>query len=117
MDDLFESFDKPRLGSSRERRKHLRKACFIEANYMVQGRWYKGSLQNISEGGAYISSIRGERFLPGEKIFLVARITVLRDQLRGKIAWTGPLGMGIEFQSQELDYGESQAALGGGSLS
>jgi hypothetical protein len=99
MDDLFESFDKPHLGSSQERRKHPRKACFIEANYMVQGRWYKGSLQNISEGGAYISSNTGERFFPGEEIFLVARITGLRDQLRGKILWTDLLGMGVEFQT------------------
>jgi hypothetical protein len=35
-------------------------------------------------------------------MFLVARIRVLRHQLRGKIAWVGPHGMGIEFKTTEL---------------
>lgn len=69
---------------------------------MVQGRWHRGSIRNISDGGAYISSFRGEQFSPSEEIFLVARIRVLREQLRGKIAWVGPHGMGVEFQNTEL---------------
>ena len=102
MDDLLESFKKPPPGSLQERRKHNRKACSIKANYMVQGHWHRGSIQNISDGGAYISSIRGEQFSPSEEIFLVARIRVLREQLRGKIAWVGPHGMGVEFQTTAL---------------
>jgi hypothetical protein len=94
--------------STQERRKHPRNACFIEAYYMVQGCGYKGSIQNISEGGAYLS-VKGERFFPGDEIFLVARIRLLRDQLRGRIVWVGTNGMGVEFQIPELDCGEPEA--------
>jgi len=103
MDDLLESFKKPLLGSLQERRRHNRKVCSIEANYMTLGRWHKGSIKNISDGGAYITSIRGEQFSPNEKVFLVARIRVLREQLRGKIAWVGAHGIGVEFQTPEMD--------------
>ena len=101
MDDLFLSLKKLQLGSSQEKRKHPRKDCSIKAHYTVKGRWHRGSIQNISDGGAYISSIRGEQFSPSEEMFLVARIRVLRHQLRGKIAWVGPHGMGVEFQTGE----------------
>jgi hypothetical protein len=99
MDDLVKSVKKPSPGSLKERRRHPRKVCNIEVNYMAQGHWHKGSIRNISDGGAYISSIRGERFFPSEPIFLVARISGLRGQVRGKIAWVGLQGMGVEFQT------------------
>ena len=60
MDDFFDLLKKNHLGSVQERRKWNRKPCSIEANYMVQGRWHRGSIQNISDGGAYISSIRDD---------------------------------------------------------
>jgi hypothetical protein len=109
MENLNESFKKLHLRSTQEKRKHLRNACLIEAYYMVQGHGYKGSIQNISEGGAYIRSVKDEMLLPGEEIFLVPRSSVLRDQLKGKIAWVGSSGMGVEFQISELDCGESEA--------
>ena len=68
---------------------------------MVRGRWHKGSVQNISEGGAYIGTFEGRTFSPGEAVFLVARIRFLREQLRGKIAWVGPHGIGVAFQTTE----------------
>lgn len=92
----------PSLVSPQERRKHPRQAHSIKANYMVNGRWHKGSIQNLSEGGAYIGTIESRTFSSGEAIFLVARIRLLRDQIRGKIAWIGPDGMGIEFKATEL---------------
>ena len=99
MDHLLNPNKNTALASRKERRKHPRKDCSVEANYMVQGRWHRGSIRNISDGGAYISSFRGEQFSPSEEIFLVARIRVLRDQLRAKIAWVGPHGMGVEFHA------------------
>ena len=102
MDDVFKLVKKPRLGPWQERRKHPRVDCSIEANYMVQGSWHRGSIQDISDGGAYIQNFQSRTFSPGEGIFLVARIRVLREQLRGKIAWVGPHGMGVEFQNTEL---------------
>jgi Tfp pilus assembly protein PilZ len=62
-------------------------------------RW---TIRNISDGGDYIRAFQARRFSPGENIFLIARIRVLREQLRGKIAWVGPHGMGVEFQTTEL---------------
>jgi hypothetical protein len=87
--------------SSKERRKHPREARSIKANYLVKGHWHKGSIQNISEGGAYIGTSEGMRFSPGDGVFMVAKITFLREQVRGKIAWVGPRGMGVEFQRTE----------------
>ena len=101
MDDLLNSNKNTDLASRQQRRKHPREDCLIEANYMVQGRWHRGSIQNVSDGGAYISSIRGEQFSPDEEVFLVARIRVLREQLRAKIAWVSPNGIGVEFQPTE----------------
>jgi hypothetical protein len=107
MENLNESAEKPQLRSTAERRKHLRNACLIEAYYMVQGCGYKGTIQNISEGGAYIQSVNDEKLLRGEEIFLVPRSRVLSDQLRCKIVWVGSDGMGVEFQISELDCDES----------
>ena len=101
MDHLFNSNKNPPLASHEERRKHPRETRSIKASYMVKGRWRKGSVQNISEGGAYIGTFDSRTFSPGDAIFLVARIRVLRDQIRSKIAWVGPHGMGIEFQITE----------------
>jgi PilZ domain len=101
MDQPLNSNKPPSLVTPQERRKHPRKARSIEANYMVKGRWHKGFVQNISDGGAFVSSPRGEQFSPGESIFLVARIKVLREQLRGKIAWVGSHGIGLEYQTTE----------------
>ena len=76
-------------------------ACRIKANYMVKGHWHKGSIQNISEGGAYILTFEDKTSVSGEGIFLVARIKFLREQFKGKIAWKDSYGMGVEFQSAE----------------
>jgi len=99
MHDTFDSIEKPPLGTFRERRKNNRMACRIKANYMVKGRWHKGSIQNISEGGAYILTFEDKVSSPGEGIFLVARIKFLREQLKGRIAWMDSYGMGVEFQN------------------
>jgi len=101
MDQLLNSNKNPSLVSQQERRKHPREARSAKANYMVKGRWHKGSIQNISEGGAYIRAFQHRAFSPGESIFVIAKMKVLREQLRGKIAWVGPHGMGIEFQTTE----------------
>jgi len=101
MDHLLNSNKNPSLASLQERRKHPRDDCFIDMNYMARNRWYRGSIQNISEGGAYIRAFQRRALSPGESIFVVAKMKVLREQLRGKIAWVGPHGMGIEFQTTE----------------
>jgi hypothetical protein len=109
MDNLSKFLEKLRIRSRKERRQHPRETCFIEAGYMVQNRWYRGSIQDMSAGGAYVHSSESRFFSPGEDILLVAQIRVLRDQVRGKIAWVGLYGMGVEFRRSELDYRESEA--------
>jgi hypothetical protein len=100
--DYLLNYDKgSHLASDKERRKHPREPCSVKANYMVKGRWHKGSIQNISEGGSYILTFEDKTSSPGDDIFLVARIKFLRDQLRGRIAWVDPYGMGVEFQSPQ----------------
>jgi Tfp pilus assembly protein PilZ len=101
MDYLLNSNRNSPRSSPKERRKHPREDCFIEVNYMARDRWYKGSIRNISEGGAYIRTFPSRKFSPGEDIFLIARIRVLREQLRGRIAWMGANGVGVEFQPTE----------------
>ena len=101
MNYLVNSNNNPPLAPREDRRKHPREVCSIKANYMVKGRWHKGSIQNISEGGAYILSFEDKVSCPGEGIFLVARIRFLREPLRGKIAWMDSYGMGVKFQTAE----------------
>jgi hypothetical protein len=101
MKHLLKSNKNPSVASQQERRKHPRQARSIETNYQVEGRWHKGSIRNLSQGGAYIRTFQGRALSPGEDIFLIARIRVLREQFRGKIAWVGPQGMGVEFQTTE----------------
>ena len=53
----------------------------------------------VLQGGAYISISRGEKFFPGETIYLVTRARGMGGQVRGKIALVGLIAMGVEFQS------------------
>ena len=77
----------------------------MEAYYMVQGHWYKGSIEDISKGGAYIRSIQNGKVSPGEEIFLIFQLRVLRDQVRGKVIRVGSHGMGVKFEASECDRG------------
>lgn len=97
MPNLFESYRRLQIISKEERRRHARKACFIETDYQVQNRGYKGSIQNIGEGGAYIRT--GRRFSPDEDISLSVPLKTLFGPLRGRIVWAGAQGVGVEFQT------------------
>lgn len=98
MEDISTPPKKSHLEASQERRKHPRKTRSIEANYVVEGRWYRGTIRNISKGGAVLS-IKGQRFFPGQEIFLVARIEGLPGRIRARIVWVGLQSVGIEFQT------------------
>jgi hypothetical protein len=65
MNDVFKLDEKPHLRALQERRKNSRKACSIKAHHMVKGHWHKGSVQNISKGGAHIGPFEGRTFSPG----------------------------------------------------
>jgi Tfp pilus assembly protein PilZ len=106
MENLFKSFKELHLGSRKEKRQYPRKGCFIELKYRVRNRWYDGSIQDISDGGAYVRS--SKRHSPGEDILLDIPLRVLGDQLKGKIIWVRTHGMGVQFQSPGHQHRESE---------
>jgi hypothetical protein len=110
MVDPYKLFVNIRPRSRRRGRLHSRETCFIESDYMLQNGWYRGCIQNIGAGGAYVQASESCAFSPGEEILLIARNGVLREQLRGKIVWVGLYGMGVKFLISELDYGKSALA-------
>ena len=108
---LFKFFRKFRSTSKVERRTHPRKALPSKIYYMVQGCWHRGSIQDISEGGAYIKSGKNGRCGPGDDILLVLQLRVLRDQIRGKVIRVGWHGMAVRFEGSEPDCTELRALL------
>jgi hypothetical protein len=102
MEHLYKLLEKLHIGSRKERRLHPREACSIETGYMIQNRWYRGHILDIGPGGVYVEAMQSRVFSPGMDILLVAKIQVLREQLKGRIAWVGMYGMGVKFQLPEL---------------
>jgi hypothetical protein len=112
MLNILKSFRGHKHQSTQERRQHPRHACAIKVYYLVQGAWYKGSIQNISEGGVYIRSSRGERQFPqGEAILMLVELRVLRDQIRGRIIRAGSNGIAAAFDTSEPEYSALRALL------
>jgi hypothetical protein len=95
---LVSFFKKLPVTPAQDKRRHCRKRCFLEIEYSVRSYTYKGFIQNISEGGAYVRSRKARWFLSGEDIALRIPLRILGDQIKGKIAWTRPHGMGIMFE-------------------
>jgi hypothetical protein len=111
MRNIFKSFRGHQHESMQERRQHPRHSCAITVYYLVQGTWHRGSIQNISEGGVYIRSIREGNYSEGEAILMLVELRVLRDQIRGKIIRVGSDGIAVAFQTLEPEYTELKALL------
>jgi hypothetical protein len=111
MLNIFKSFRGHQHQSMQERSQHSRYACLIKVYYLVRGSWYRGSIQNISEGGVYIRSIRQGQFPEGEAILMLVELRVLRDQIRGKIMRVGSDGIAVAFHTSEPEYTELKALL------
>jgi hypothetical protein len=111
MLNIFKSFRGQQHRSMQERRQHPRNACAMKVYYLVQGTWHGGSIQNISEGGVYIRSIREGKHSEGEAILMLVELRVLRDQIRGKIIRVGSDGIAVAFQTLEPEYTELKALL------
>ena len=94
-----------------ERRQYPRHACRIKVYYLAQDSWYKGSIQNISEGGAYIRSFREGQFSEGKAILMLVELRVLRDQIRGRIIRAGSDGIAVAFHTSEPEYSELTALM------
>ena len=111
MINFFRSFKKRQPNASAERREHPRYTSFIKGHYMVRDHWYKGSIRNISQAGAYILLHRQKKFSPGEDILLVVDLRVVLDQIKGKIIWNRSHGFGVAFDTSEPDFSKLNALL------
>lgn len=78
---------------------------------MLRGRWYKGYIQNISEGGAYIVPDLQKKVPLGEDILLVVKLRVLLDQIKCRVAWRKSRGMGVAFDTSDPGYSKLKTLL------
>jgi hypothetical protein len=82
-----------------ERRQHVRKLCFIAADFAIQGRVFRDFIRDISPGGVFI-----EIMTP---LLNEAETTVVFSlpnhaepfKVAGDIAWTSSLGLGVQFDT------------------
>jgi len=86
-----------------ELRKHPRTPCAIITEYTIDNRAYKGTIENISPGGAFIRSrdvfpvnrqISQSFFYPNFEIPI---------RSNSKIVWVGSRGFGVRFDIVEVD--------------
>jgi hypothetical protein len=84
-----------------DRRWSPRKSRFVYVDYVVRGRSFNDAINNISQGGACIRTQRP--FRPGDDIALDLSRLGLKTHVEGRIAWTGPRSIGIEFRSAAAD--------------
>ncbi len=82
----------------RDQRKQPRTPCSIITNYTVDNRLHKGTMENISPGGAYIANqplfpvnqeISQSFFIPNFEIPI---------RSMSKIIWVGSDGFGVQFE-------------------
>lgn len=94
------------------RRRHPRRPCTIPVDYAVDDHPLKGLIQNISGGGALLSS-GGGHFLIGQEISMSFLLPPSSKHVKsqGKIAWSGRKSVGVRFKDmdtkafeQELSY-------------
>jgi uncharacterized protein (TIGR02266 family) len=86
-------------GTEPSMRENPRKSCLINANYRIQGNNFRSYILDISIGGVFIET--SERVPVGESIVLNFTLPSLPQPftLPGKIAWSGPQGFGVKFES------------------
>ena len=94
-----------------ERRRHPRYASFVKVGYLVEGSWYSGSIQNISDGGLYIRSIEKGELSKGDSILILVEFGFLHHQIRGEIIRVESDGIAVEFDTSEPGYSELKALL------
>lgn len=79
-------------------RRHSRKSCMINIDYMVGGRNFEGFMLDISPTGAFLET--GEAFTAGQQIQLAFSLPNTPGQMNiaGEILWKGKLGIGLQFK-------------------
>jgi len=86
-------------GTEPSMRENPRKSCLINANYSIQGNSFRSYILDISIGGVFIET--SERIPVGENITLNFTLPSLSQPftMSGTIAWSGPQGFGVKFES------------------
>jgi uncharacterized protein (TIGR02266 family) len=94
-------------GTEPSMRENPRKSCLINANYRIQGSSFRSYILDISIGGVFIET--NERVPVGETILLKFTLPSLPQPftMSGKIAWSGPQGFGVKFDSVPTTQGDA----------
>lgn len=89
------------------RRKYDRKDYFINIDYSVKDRFYKGLSLNLSANGVFIESSRSALpdFSPGDRVILSFDHPSKQEQMKitGEIARIDDGGIGVKFDQTILD--------------
>lgn len=94
-------------GTEPSMRANPRRSCLINASYSVKGNSFRSYILDISIGGVFIET--SDRFSLGETITLNFNLPGLPQpfSLSGKIAWSGPEGFGVKFDTVPMQQGKA----------
>jgi len=94
-------------GTEPSMRENPRKSCLINANYRIKGNNFRSYILDISIGGVFIET--NERIPAGETIVLNFTLPNLTQpfSMTGKIAWSGPQGFGVKFETLSPPQGKA----------
>jgi Tfp pilus assembly protein PilZ len=94
-------------GTEPSMRENPRKSCLINADYRIKGSSFRSYILDISIGGVFIET--HERIPVGEKIVLNFTLPSLSQpfSMTGKIAWSGPQGFGVKFETLPPPQGKA----------
>jgi hypothetical protein len=84
-----------------ERRRHVRKPCFIAADFAIQDRVFRDFIRNISRGGLFIEIKQPMRNEAETTVVFSLPSQAERFKLAGHVAWTSWRGIGIKFDTSE----------------
>ncbi len=80
-------------------RENPRKPCLINTNYRIQDDDFKSYILDVSIGGVFIET--NEKLPEGKELLLKFSLPSRPEPFTfsGKIAWSGPRGFGVKFDS------------------
>jgi len=93
----------PPLG---ERRLFNRKPCSRLINFEDTKHTYSGQVHNLTVGGAYIEPLTETASRVGQELQLTIPFRLKHDHIniKAKVAWTRPNGIGVKFISADTDH-------------
>ena len=94
-------------GTEPTMRENPRKPCLINANYQIRGSHFRSYILDISIGGVFVETT--DRMKVGETLILNFTLpdSAQPFSVSGKIAWSGPQGFGVKFDSLSRPEGNA----------